>query len=249
MAADDAADDAGGDRRAARAVFVTTARRAVRPGLLWGMVFGATVAATMSTYQSTFPTAAARANLVRSVQGNAAFEAIFGIIRRMDTVAGYTAYKTMFTMMIVGAVWGLMLATRLVRGEEDAGRWELFLAGHTTRGGAALQVVGGLATGLVALWLPIAVFTAVAGSSSKVRIGVAASLFFATAVVAAAAMFMALGVLLSQLAASRHSGNLLGAGILAGSYLIRMAADSDPRIGGLRWLSLDPPSRGRVGSC
>ena len=232
-----AADDAYGDRRAARAVFVTTARRAVRPGLLWGLVFGGMVAATMSTYQSAFPTPADRANLARSVQGNAAFEAIFGIIRRMDTVAGYTAYKTTFSMMIVGAIWGLFLATRLLRGEEDAGRWELFLAGHTTRGGAARQALGGLGAGLVALWVPTAVLTAAAGSSSKIHIGVGASLFFATAVVAATAMFMAIGALLSQVAPTRHDANLLGAGILAGSYLIRMAADSDARIGGLRWLS------------
>jgi ABC-2 type transport system permease protein len=235
MAFDDGEGDHG--RRAGRAVFVTTARRAVRPGALWGLVFGGMVAATMSTYLSAFPTAAERSNMARSIEGNAAFEAIFGIIRRMDTVAGYTAYKTMFSMMIIGAVWGLLVATRLLRGEEDAGRWEVFLAGRTTRGGATLQAVAGLGAALVALWVPIAVLTAVGGSPSKIHIGVSASLFFATAVVAAAAMFMTIGAVLSQLAATRHDANVIGAAILAGSYLIRMAADSDPRIGGLRWLS------------
>ena len=36
--------------------------------------------------------------------------------------------------MILGAVWGLLTGTRLLRGEEDSGRWELLLAGQTTRG-------------------------------------------------------------------------------------------------------------------
>ncbi len=36
-------------------------------------------------------------------------------------------------LMVLGAVWGLLTATRLLRGEEDAGRWELLLAGQTTR--------------------------------------------------------------------------------------------------------------------
>ncbi|HZQ75725.1 MAG TPA: hypothetical protein VFE55_00235 [Acidimicrobiia bacterium] len=212
-----------------------SARRAVRPGLLWGVVFGATIAATMAAYRSTFPTPESRAGLVRSFQGNPAFEAIFGLTRHLDTVAGYTAYKTLFTMVILGAVWGLLISTRLLRGEEDTGRFELFLAGATTRGGAARQVVTGLGAGLLALWLPTALLAVAEGRSPAVGIGAGPALFFATAAVAAAAMFMAVGALASQLAGTRHGANLLGAGVLAGAYLVRMAADSDPRIGWLRW--------------
>jgi ABC-2 type transport system permease protein len=225
------------DRRAASAITAVSARRAARPGALWGLVFGGMIAATMAAYRSTFPTEASRANLVRTFNGNPAFEAIFGLTRHMDTVAGYTAYKTMFTLVVLGAVWGLLLSTRLLRGEEDAGRFELLLAGRTTRGRAARQVVAGLGAGLAALWVPTALLAAAAGRSSTVGIGVGASLFYATAVVAAAAMFMAVGVLASQVAATRHDANLMGAGVLAVSYLIRMAADSDPRLGGLRWAS------------
>lgn len=223
--------------RAARAVAVTTAKRAARPGVLWGLVFGAIVAATMSQYRSLFPTASSRAGLVAAVEGNAAFEALFGTIHRMDTVAGYTAYKTMYTLIIVGAIWGLLIATRVLRGEEDAGRWELFLSGQTTRGGAALQAAIGLAAGLVALWLPTAVLAAATGAGSEVDIGVGAALFFATAAVSGAAMFMAIGMVVSQLAATRRDANLIGAGVLAASYLVRMAADSDPGLAWLRWAS------------
>src|SRR4051794_35105568 len=107
-------DEAG----AARAVAVMTARRAVRPAVLWGLVFGASAAASMSTYVTSFPTEQSRTNLARTIEGNPAFEAIFGIIRRIDTVAGYTAYKTMFTFVIIGAIWGLFIATKVTRGEE-----------------------------------------------------------------------------------------------------------------------------------
>jgi ABC-2 type transport system permease protein len=225
------------DARAARAVAVTTARRAARPGALWGLVFGAIVAVTMSQYRSLFPTAASRRGLVTSVEGNAAFEALFGPIRRMDTVAGYTAYKTLYTLVIIGAIWGLLIATKVLRGEEDAGRWELFLSGQTTRGGAARQAALGLGVGLVALWLPTALLVVAAGAGADVGIGAGAALYFATAAVSAAAIFMAVGVLLSQLAATRHDANLIGAAVLAGSYLIRMAADSDPGLAWLRWAS------------
>jgi len=227
--------DAG--RRAAAAVAAISARRAVRPALAWGLVFGAMIAATMAAYRATFPTPASRAALVRSFEGNPAFEAIFGITHHLDTVAGYTAYKTLFTLIILGAIWGLFVSTRLLRGEEDAGRWDLLLAGRTTRAGATGQVVVALGAGLAALWLPTAVLAVAGGRSATVGIGVGASLFLATAATAAAAMFMAVGVLASQLCATRRGANLCGAGVLAISYLIRMAADSDPRIGWLRWAS------------
>ena len=225
------------ERRASRVVAVTTAKRAGRGGALWGLVFGATIAATESTYLASFPTAASRARLALSVQGNAGFEAVFGPIRRMDTVAGYTAYKTTYSMIILGAIWGLLIATRMLRGEEDAGRWELFLSGRTNRGRAAMQGAIGLGVGLVALWVPTAVLAVAGGSPSKVGIGTGASLFFATAAVAAAAMFMAVGLLVGQLAATRRDANLIGAGVLSASYLVRMVADSVPGLAWLRWAS------------
>ena len=214
-----------------------TARRAVRPGVLWGLVFGSIVAATMSQYPKLFPTAMSRATLATSIRGNVGFVAVFGPIHYIDTVAGYTAYKSMYTLVIVGAIWGLFVATRLLRGEEDAGRWDLFICGDTTRAGAARQAALGLGAGLVALWLPTAVLTAAAGRGHNVGVSTSASLFFATAAVGAAAMFMAVGMLTSQLFATRHDANLAGAAVLAGSYLIRMVAGSSASLAWLRWAS------------
>ena len=214
-----------------------SARRAARSGALWGLVFGLTIAATMSTYRTTFPTAASRANLVQTVQGNAAFEAVFGITGHMDTVAGYTAYKTLYTMLLIGAVWGLLTATRLLRGEEDAGRWELVLGGRATQRTATAEVAVGLGAGALALWLPTAVLAGAEGATTHVHIGVAASAFLALAVVAAPVMFLAVGMLASELAATRHQADLIGAAVLGASYLVRMIADSDRRIGWLRWAS------------
>jgi ABC-2 type transport system permease protein len=218
-------------------VFGVTARRAGWQGVLWGLVFGATIAASATSYAGLFPTVASRAKVALSFQGNAAWAALFGPLRRLDTVAGYTVYKSGMTVIILGAIWGLLVATRVLRGEEDAGRWELFLSGWTTRARAASQAAMGLGVGFVAVWLPTFALTAAAGGSSKVNIGVGASLFFATSLLAAAAVFMAIGMLLSELAATRRDANLIGAGVLAGSYLVRMAADSAPGLNWLRWAS------------
>jgi ABC-2 type transport system permease protein len=225
------------DRQARLAVAVTTAKRAARGGVLWGMVFGVLIASAATSYVSAFPDAASRAQLATTLQGNAGFEALFGTIRGIDTVAGYTVYKTLYTMIILGAIWGLLISTRLLRGEEDSGRWELYVSGRTTRGRAVTQAAVGLGVGVVALWVPTGLISAAAGGGSKVGIGFGAWLYLASAAAASAAMFITIGMLVGQLAANRHEANLIGAGVLAASYLIRMVADSAPGLNWLRWAS------------
>lgn len=226
-----------GDRRAATAVAAATARRVLRPAAFWGLVFGGLIAATMSTYASSFPTAQSRADLAAVTEGSVAFSALFGPIHDIDTVAGYTAYKVSMTIVLLGAIWGLLIATRVLRGEEDAGRWELLLSGRTTRGRAAAQAALALGAGVVVVWVPTAVLAAAVGASAKVNIGVGASLYFATALASVVALFMAVGVFVGQLAATRHDANVIGAGVIAAAYLVRMVADSSPGLAWLRWAS------------
>jgi ABC-2 type transport system permease protein len=225
------------ERRAARALAFTSARRAMRPGALWGAVFGGLIASASTTYVKSFPTAASRKVFAAATNGNAGFAALFGPLRRVDTVTGYTAYKVGYTIIVIGAVWGLFIATKLLRGEEESGRWDLFLAGATTRRRATLQAGAGLACGVVALWAVAAIIAIPAGTSSKVGIASSASLFFVTALGSVVLMFMAVGCLTSQLASTRHDANLFGGAAIAGAYVIRMVADSDASFAWLRWAS------------
>ena len=177
-----------------------TARKAARSGVLWGYVFAIYVATNALAFSSTYKTAAERQRLEATFGSNTAVSALVGPPHQIQEVGGFTAWKCLTTLAIVGAVWGLLAGTRLLRGEEDAGRWELLLAGRTTRRGAAAQAVAGLAVGLVALFAVTAVVVAVVGRSSKVDISTGAAAFFALATVSAAAVFLAVGALTSQLA-------------------------------------------------
>ena len=214
-----------------------TAGRAVRSALVWSLVFVIDVFNGAYGYAATYPTAAARAKLARSFTGNTGFTAIFGTAHRLDTVAGFTAWRAMGFIPILGAVWGLLLATRLTRGEEDTGRWELLLCGATTRRRAAAQAAAGIGAGLATLWVITAAFTVAVGSSSKVMFSVSASLFFATALVTGAVLFVGVGLLAAQLAVTRRQANMIGAGVLGGSFLLRMVADSGSGLAWLRWLT------------
>ncbi len=106
-----------------------TTTKAVRSGVLWGYIFGLSVASSALGYASSYKTAAQRAHLAALFGSNAGLNTINGPAHELQTVAGFTVWKCFGILTIVGATWGLLTATRLLRGEEDAGRWELLLAG------------------------------------------------------------------------------------------------------------------------
>ncbi len=212
-----------------------TAKRASRSGLLWGYVFGLTVASSAIGFASTYKTVEQRARVAALFGNNTALAAINGPAHDIQTVAGYTAWKSFMFLAVLGGVWGLLTATRSLRGEEDAGRWELMLAGQTTRGRAAALALAGLGAGLACLWSVAALITVVAGIDSKVQIDAGPALFFALALVSPAAMFLAAGALSSQLAATRRQAAAYAGVALGASYAVRMVADSSTRLQWLRW--------------
>jgi ABC-2 type transport system permease protein len=214
-----------------------TARKAVRSGVIWGYIFGIAIASSAVSYTRIYKTQAQRDALAAAYGSNKATDALLGPAPQLQTVAGFTVFKISMTLMILGAVWGLLTSTRLLRGEEDSGRWELLLAGHTTRRGAAAQALGGLGAGVVTLWALSGLITVLAGLSSSVSIEAGAALYFALAMVATAVMFLAVGALTSQLAATRRQAASYAAVFLGACYAVRMIADAGVGLHGLIWAS------------
>ncbi len=212
-------------------------RKAVRSGILWGYIFGVAIASSEITYSRIYKTAAQRDALAATYGTSKAMSALFGPAPQLQTVSGFTVFKISMTLMILGAVWGLLTSTRLLRGEEDSGRWDLLLCGRTTRGGATAQVTGGLGGGLVTLWAITAVITVLSGRASHVGIATGPSLYFSVAMVATAAMFLAVGAVTSQLAATRRQAASFAAVFLGFSYGVRLIADAGVGLHGLIWAS------------
>jgi len=214
-----------------------TAKRATRSAVLWGTLFGVLVLNEALGYHKNFPTAASRETFARTFGANAGLTAIVGPARRLGTIGGFVAWRMFFLMIIVGAIWGLLTATRLLRGEEDSGRWELFLAGRTTRRQAAVQAIAGLAVGWLVLWALTAALSVIAGLRPSVGFPVSASMFYATAGTASAAIFVAIGALTSELCPTRRSASGLAAAVFAVAYLVRMVADAGHGLAWMRWVS------------
>lgn len=214
-----------------------TARRAVRSGVLWGYVFGIFVASSAVSYGKIYKTEAERLRLAAAFGSNKATSALFGPAPKLQTVAGFTVFKTFMTLSIVGAVWGLLISSRLLRGEEEAGRWEVLLTGQVTRKGAAAQALVGLGAGVTVVWGVTALVAALTGRFSKIDIAAGPALFFALALVSSAVIFLAVGALASQLAATRRQAAAYAGAFLGVSYALRMVADSGTGLHGLIWAS------------
>ncbi len=214
-----------------------TARQAIRSGAIWGYIFGIAVASSAVSYTTIYKTQAQRNALAAAYGANNATRALFGPAPHLQTVAGFTVFKISMTLMILGAVWGLLTSTRLLRGEEESGRWELLLTGQTTGRGAAVQALAGLGSGVLVLWVLAALITTLTGLDSKVDIAAGPALYFALALVATAVMFLAVGALTSQLAPTRRQAASYAAVFLGLAYAVRLVADAGVGLHGLIWAS------------
>ena len=213
------------------------ARRAMLAAVLWAGAFGLITWIEVVQFGQEYPTAADRARLVETMGRDVGLQAVFGPARQVDTVAGYVAAHLVGVLSLIGAVWGLLTATRRLRGEEEAGRWELLLAGQTTRRRAAAAAVAGLGVALLAMFAVTAVLYAAIGRLPEADFSVGSSLFAALATVASAAMFASVGALASQVAATRRRATALAAAVFALAYLLRVVAYSGTTLGWLRWAS------------
>ena len=218
-------------------VALVTARKAVRSGALWGLIFGIAIASSEISYVKIYTDSVQRGALAATYGSNNAMSALFGPAPQLQTVGGFTAFKISMTLMVLGAVWGILTSTRLLRGEEDSGRWDLLLAGLTTRQRAAAQGIAGLGVGAATLWIATAVITVLSGRDSKVNITVSSSLYFALAMAATAVIFLMVGTVTCQLAATRRQAASIGAAFLGVTYALRLIADAGVGFHWLIWAS------------
>lgn len=207
---------------------------ALRYALIWGAVFGLFVLATIKAFIAAYPTIAERLRVATSLRS---FAVLLGVPRHAETVAGFTSWRVLVVIALIGAIWALLSSTRAFRGDEDAGRWELILAGPVTKRTAALQALAGFAAALGAMFVVATGVTFVAGRTPGANFALGSAALFALAMISGAAMFVAIGALASQLSATRGQAATICAGVLGVSYVVRMVADSSNSTGWLRWLS------------
>jgi ABC-2 type transport system permease protein len=195
-------DRPGGARVAALAA------RLIRRGTLIVVPLVAGMAAMVVVqYRQAFADTAGVQSL-EALATNPAIRTLFGEPVALDDPGGFTVWRTGTPLAVIVGLWALLAATRITRGEESAGRWELLLAAQL----------------LVGVALTSAMLLAGTEASGAWRFGAALGLI--------GAAFAAMGTLAGQLVADRRTASGIAAGVLIGAYMVRMVADGT----GATWL-------------
>lgn len=211
-----------------------TRRRTLRGAILLGLTSGAVVGLAAEGYVLAYPEAADRTIVASSIGSNPGLAALFGQPRSLETIAGFTEWRVLGVMPLVAAVWAVLAGTGALRGEEDAGRWDVVLAGPIGRREATAAAVLGLAQTAGALALATMVSTVALGIRT---LGLAGSLWTVAALLVAPLAFLAVAAVTSQIGGTRAQALRLAAAVLGVAYLLRVVATAVDGWDALAWVT------------
>jgi ABC-2 type transport system permease protein len=214
--------------RASAITWRTLADSRIRDGC-FGVFFLLFAFANPVGYRHSYPTLAERLSFARSFGTNKAVELFYGAPHDLLTVGGFTAWRFGGFAAVPAAIWGVLASVRALRGEEEAGRLELVLAGVVSRRGVYLAVLVAVAT--AGLLLGLAIFAGLLAGG----LPVGGSAYLALATISPAFVFAGVGALASQLASTPRVALELATGFLAACFLLRVVADIGRGTGWLRW--------------
>src|ERR1700694_4079672 len=133
-----------------RSVFLKTLRDYRIPILGWGIGMGLVVVSPMAGVSTLLTTPEARAQLV----GVAATFAWNADVVAVDTIGGYATFKIGIFIFLI-ALWPLLAASRMLRGEEEVGTLDLLLSLPRPRLRVALEKLAAMWAALLAMGLLI----------------------------------------------------------------------------------------------
>ncbi|GIJ76137.1 ABC-2 type transport system permease protein [Micromonospora phaseoli] len=205
-------------------------RQVSRGALAVTAVAAGTTAIVVAGYQGTVGGALDAAALAALAE-NPAIRTLFGEPVALDTAGGFTVWRTGTVLAVLLSVWGLLTTTRVTRGEEESGRWDLLLAGRLTVPAVLGRHLVVLAAAVVLAGTTVGVVLTAAGTPSAGALRYAAGLTL-VGLFAVSLALLAAQVMPTRAGASGATLAVLGVGLLA-----RMVGDGIAALGWLRWLS------------
>jgi ABC-2 type transport system permease protein len=205
--------------------------RQIRRGalLVTGLTTGMT-ALVVAGYAQVMADPAAAGSL-QALAGNPAIRTLFGAPVGLDTAGGFTVWRVGAVVAIALGVWSILTTTRITRGEEDTGRWDVLLSGRlrlrdtVMRHLAAVMVVSAAtATTVTAVLL-----TAGTPPAGAIIHGAGTGLL--------GMFFAAVAALTAQIFPARGPATGVAVAVLGVGLLARMIGDGITTLGWLHWLS------------
>ena len=162
---------------------------------------------------------------------NPAIRTLFGPPVALDDPGGFTVWRTGTFLAVLVGIWAALTATRLTRGEEEAGRWDLLLAGRMTLRSLVVRTLGVVGCAAALPGIAVGIGMVLTGTDT------AGAVVFAAAIAGVGMTGAALGVLAAQLVPERRTASGLAVTVLLGGLLARMVSDGVDALAWLHWLT------------
>ncbi|MGY1606958.1 MULTISPECIES: hypothetical protein [unclassified Geodermatophilus] len=214
-----------------RTVVRRAAVREVRRGtLVVAVLCGGLTAFVAQQYEQTFSGAVGLDSLT-ALADNPAIRTLFGPPLALDDPGGFTVWRTGTVAAVLAGVWAALAGTRVTRGEEDAGRTDLLLAGRVRLATLVRTTLGVLLAAGAVVGAAVVAGMLLAGTAP------AGAVLFGALVGGTAMAGGALGVLTGQLLGDRRGASGLAVAVLLAGLLARMVGDGVAALAWLQWLS------------
>src|ERR1700681_245218 len=204
-----------------RSVFLKTLRDYRIPIFGWGIGMGLVVVSPMASVATLLTTPQARAELV-SLAATFAWNAD---VVAVDTIGGYATFKIGIFVFLI-AVWPLLAASRMLRGEEDRGSLAVLLSLPRPRLRVALEKLAAMWTALLAMGLLIGLVAFAGGKKFGGDFGLGDGLLFGLNLALGCMVIGGVALLISQF--TQESGP--AAGWTAGLLLVFIVMDMVHRV-------------------
>lgn len=178
-------------------------RQTLRGALIVGVLAGLMMGAQGAAYAAAYPDQHSRDMIVASLKATPGLGFMAGEIENAGTPASYAVYKSIAVMTLITSVWGLMVTTRLLRGQEEDGQLEQIVAGQTTKLSASVHLLIGYGYSFLLAFVIAWATIAALGTDPQVKLSASGAFYMTIATFIPAVFFGALGVLTSQLAVTR----------------------------------------------
>lgn len=215
----------------ARAVTGLAARLVARGAGVVFVVAAGMSALVVATYDGVIGSAPGGAGSLTALAGNPAIRTLFGEPIALDDPGGFTVWRTGTVLAVLIAVFAALATTRILRGEEDAGRWDLLLAGRIPIGTVVAAHLAVVVAAVVAIGAAVTIALMVTGTAPGGAAVHGASLALVGAVAAGT------GGVASQVLPDRGSAAGAAVAVLIAGLLTRMVADGVTALEWLHWLS------------
>jgi ABC-2 type transport system permease protein len=154
-----------------------------------------------------------------------------GIPHAVETVGGFVVWDGGWFLQTVVGVWAILVASRLLRGEEENGREEILATGTASGWQRSATAVLAVLAGCLAAGA--AVFLAIVWPSKDV----VGALLFAAGVAGFAAVMTGVAAVAAQLVATRRKVIAATSAFLGAAFVLRMVANSGDHRSWVAWLT------------